>query len=97
MEQAGRGRSFEAGQARVAVELVQAREQRRRLIAQGDLKLPALEGIKAATETDIDELYARQSRFVLGGLLDHLRGLSLWNPAVDVDTLRLAREAGLLP
>ena len=96
MEKAGYGESFEAGQARVVVEVLSALHERRRLANQGLLRIPQLEGIPAAKADEVDKLYARQARFILGGLQDHLQGMSLQRYPVKPEVLQIAKEAGLI-
>jgi hypothetical protein len=96
MEEAGYGESFEAGQARVVIEVLNTLHERRRLETEGLLKIPQLEGIPAAKADEVDKLYARQARFILGGLQDHLNGLSLQRYPVNPEVLKLARKAGLV-
>jgi hypothetical protein len=97
LEKAGLGDSFEAGQARVVVQMLTAAHERRRLIAAGRLRVPQLEGIPPADAAAVDKLYATQARIMLGGLQDHLKGISLWRHPVKPEVLRLAKESGLLP
>jgi hypothetical protein len=96
LEKAGLGDSFEAGQARVVVQVLTALHERRRLVAAGLLRVPQLEGIPPANATAVDKLYAAQARIMFGGLQDHLQGLSLWRHPVKPEVLRLAKESGLL-
>ena len=96
MEKAGLGESFEAAQARVVLEVLSALRERRRLSAGGILRTPELNGIPAANPTAVDKLYVVQARFILGGLQDHLNGLSLQKFHVRPEVLRFAKEAGLV-
>ncbi len=96
MEMANLGNSFEAGQARVVIEILAALKERRRLEAKGNLHTPKLEGIPPAVIAAIDKLYATQARIILGGLQDHLKGLSLQRFSVNPKVLRLAKDAGLI-
>lgn len=96
MEKVGRADSFEAGQARVVIQTMNALYNRRRMLAAGQLHPPTLDGIKPCDQNGVDELYTAQARYLLGGLQDHLHGLSLWNLPVDPDVLKMARDAGLV-
>ena len=96
MEKAKLGDSFEACQARVVIEVLTALHERRRLADAGSLYIPQLEGIPAAKVAAVDKLYAMQARFILGGLQDHLNGLSLQRFPVKPNVLLLAKEAGLV-
>jgi hypothetical protein len=96
MEKAGLGESFEAGQARVVIEVLNALHERRRLAIEGLLNIPPLEGIPPAKVDEVDKLYARQARFILGGLQDHLNGISLQRYPVNQEVLQLAKKAGLV-
>ncbi len=96
MEKAGLGDSFEAGQARVIVQTLSAHHQRRQLAAAGQLHTPQLKDIPAANAAAVNDLYATQARIMLGGLQDHLNGLSLWQRPVQPEIHRLAKESGLI-
>jgi len=100
MENAGMGDSFEAGQARVVVELIAAYHHRQALIADGTLRIPDLSEshhIPPADEAQVDQLYRNIARWVLGGLQDHLNGLSLAKYPVKPEVLEMAKRAGLFP
>lgn len=96
MEKAGLDASFEAGQALVVVQILAALHERRQLAAAGRLRSPQLEGIPPANAAAVDKLYATQARFMLGGLQDHLKGLSLWRHPVKPEVLQLAKKSGLI-
>ncbi len=96
MEKARLGEGYEAGQARVVVQVLAALRDRRQLAATGRLRIPRLEGIPPAKTDAVERLYATQARYLLGGLRDHLEGLSLWKRPVQPDILRMARESGLI-
>jgi hypothetical protein len=100
MHAAGLGETFEAGQARAALELLAACHERRALAAEGKLRLPDLKpshDIPAANPAEIDRLYRNTARWVMGGLHDHLKGVSLQKHPVNPQILALARKSGLLP
>lgn len=96
MEKAELGDSFEAGQARVVVQVLAALQERRQLAAAGHLRTPQLEGIPPAEASAVDRLYVTQACFILGGLQDHLEGRSLWRHPVKPKVLRLAIESRLV-
>ena len=98
MKRAGFEDTFEAGQARLVVELITAYHQRRSLAASGKLSIPDLKlshRIPSANQSEVDKLYRDNTGWILGGLQDHLNGLSLWKYPVNPKVLKLAREAGL--
>jgi len=99
MQKAGLKDSFEAGQARTVVGLLAALQERRALAAAGKLRVPDLKAshnIPPADPLEVDELYRDTARWILGGLQDHLRGVSLQKYPVRPDVLRIAKAAGLL-
>jgi hypothetical protein len=97
MEKAGKGDTFEAGQARVAIEVLGALHERRRLAAQKQLPSWDLRPrIPPANQEAVDRLYYETALKLAGGLQDHLEGRSIWKPKVDPDTVRLARSAGVV-
>jgi hypothetical protein len=96
MERAQLGDSFEAGQAMVVIQILTALHERRRLLAKGILHTPLLEGIPAAKPDEVEKLYAKQARFIFGGLQDHLTGRSLQRYPVSPKVHQLAKEAGLI-
>ncbi len=96
MEHAQLGDSFEAGQARVIIQVITALNERRMLLANGILHTPLLEGIPAAKPDEVEKLYAKQARFIFGGLQDHLTGRSLQRYPVSPKVYQLAMEAGLI-
>ena len=100
MKRAGKADSFEARQARMAIELFAAGRERRVLAGAGKLRIPDLQEshkIPPADEAKVDELYEKTARWIIGGLQDHLRGLSYRKLPVAPETLRLARETKLVP
>ena len=96
MQKAKFSDSFEAGQARVVIEVLNALSERCRLSAKELLVIPKLEQIPPAKTDEVDKLYARQARIILGGLQDHLNGLSLQRYQVKTEVLTLAKEAKLI-
>jgi hypothetical protein len=96
MERAQLGDSFEAGQARVVIQILTALHERRRLNSLGILHTPLLDEIPAAQPEEVEKCYARQARFILGGLHDHLTGRSLQRYPVSPKVYQLAIEAGLI-
>jgi hypothetical protein len=99
MEKAGMGDTFEAGQARVVVEMITACHQRLALEAAGRLQTPDLREsnkIPPADGAEVDKLYRNITRWMLGGLQDHLNGLSLAKYPVNPKILEMARAAGLV-
>ena len=83
MEKAGLGDSFEAGQARIVVQMIATCHQRLALEAAGKLQIPNLrdpiksKDIPPADGAEVDKFYRDITRWMLGGLQDHLNGLSL--------------------
>ncbi len=99
MERAGLGDTFEAGQARLVMELVAACHERRRLAAENRLEIPDLlptRKITPANPVAVDKLHYDIPRWMMGGLQDHLRGLSLARLPVDPEVLAIARKNGLI-
>jgi hypothetical protein len=99
MEKAGLGDSFEAGQARVVVQLIAAYHQRQALAAAGTLRIPDLRHshqIPPANETKVNQLYRNIARWILGGLQDHLNGMSLQHYPVQPQVLQIAKDTGLI-
>ena len=97
MDKAGKGDTFEAGQARVAVEMLTALHERHRLAAQKQLPSWDLRPrIPPANQEAVDRLYYETVLKLAGGLQDHLEGRSIWKPKLDPEIVRLARSAGLV-
>ena len=97
MDKAGKRDSFEAGQARIAIEVLTALHERHRLAAQKLLPSWDLRPrIPPANPEAVDRLYFETALKLAGGLQDHLEGRSIWKPKVDPETVRLARSAGLV-
>ena len=97
MEDANLGDIFEAGQARVIVQMVMAQHERRDLSASGRLNTPTLDNIRPPDLNAVDRLYSDQTRFLLGGLVDHLAGRGLRRCPISSAILRIATETGFLP
>jgi hypothetical protein len=100
MEEAGLGDAWEAGQARMVVELIAALQERRRLVAIGQLHLPDLSQSHRALKADeatVDKLQVNIARWATGGIQDHFRGLSLARKPVDPRILNIAKQHGLIP
>jgi uncharacterized lipoprotein YddW (UPF0748 family) len=90
---AGRQDSYEAAEARTALELLVARHER--------LQKPSppsdLGAIPPANREAVDALYFNTARWMAGGLVDRLAGRSVWQERVAPEILELARKEGLIP
>jgi len=99
MENAGRGDSMEAGQARMVVDLLTAYRARKSPSAAHKLPIPDLfasHHIPPADQAKVDEIYRNTARWVFGGLQDHLRGVSLQKFPITPEVLQMAKDTGLL-
>ena len=99
MKQAGLGESFEAGQARLAIELLAVARERKAIRTAGKLVIPDLQQSHHIPPPDldkVDELYRNNARWILGGLQDHLNGISYHRLPVAPAVLKLARETKLV-
>ena len=90
---AGRQDSYEAAEARTAMELLAARHDR----LQKPPPPPELGPIPPANREAVDALYFNTARWMAGGLVDRLAGRSVWQERVAPEILEIARNAGLLP
>ena len=85
--------SYEAAQARTALELFLARRERMRQAP----ALPDLGPIRPCDPAAVERLYLETASWIVGGLMDRLDGRSLWRDNVDPRILAAARRCGLLP
>jgi hypothetical protein len=90
---AGRQDSYEAAEARTALELLVARHER----LQKPSPPPDLGAIPACNREAVDALYFNTARWLAGGLVDRLASRSVWPEGVAPEILELARKEGLIP
>jgi hypothetical protein len=90
---AGLQESYEAAEARTALELLAAYRQR----FLKPLHPPHLVGIPDCNSTAVDTLYLHTACWIAGGLLDRLVGRSLWKPDVTSKVRQLAKRSGIVP
>jgi hypothetical protein len=88
---AGLQDTYEAAQARTALELFVAGKTR----MQTKPPLPDLGAINACDPQAVETLYRNTAAFIAGGLLDRLNGRHLWQEKVAPAILDIAKKSGL--
>ncbi len=85
--------TYEAAEARTALELLAALQTRRNSTPPS----PGLGAIPPCNQQAVDSLYFNTAQGIGGGLLDRLTGRSIWPDRVGSEIVRLAKVAGLIP
>ncbi|MCK5820471.1 MAG: hypothetical protein KAH17_01245 [Bacteroidales bacterium] len=88
--------SYEGGMSKLILEHLLARQKRLDMIENGILFIPDIPGTPPAIEADISEGFVKQARFLTGGLVDHLSGMSYWNDPVNPEILKIAKQVELI-
>jgi hypothetical protein len=89
---AGLQDTYEAAEARTALELLVARQAR----LQDPPPLPDLGAIPPCNRQAVEALYLNTARWIAGGLVDRLAGRSVWAETASPQVVDLARQHGLL-
>ncbi len=89
---AGLQDTYEAAEARTALELLAARQSR----LTTPPATPDLPGIPACNRQAVDTLYFNTACWIAGGLVDRLAGRSVWKDNINPIITELARQHGLL-
>ncbi len=88
--------TYEGAMSRLILDHLIARFQRQKSLDEGTLFIPQLAGTPPAIEEDISKGFVKQARYLTGGLVDHLMGMSYWKDSVDPDIHKIAIKAGLI-
>jgi hypothetical protein len=96
MLKAGLEETYECAMSRLVMDHLIAGYHRKKKLEAGTLVIPQLAGTPPALEKDISKGYISQARYLTGGLVDHLRGMSYWNEAVDPEIMKIALKTGLI-
>lgn len=96
LKKAGLEESYEGAMSRLVLEHLLARKERQDLLLKGQLLVPDLPGTPKADEADISSRFVKQARYLTGGLVDHLTGMSYWKDSVDPKIYQIAKETGLV-
>jgi hypothetical protein len=93
LTKAGLQDTYEAAEARTALELLAARYERTKTTP----VFPDLGKIPPASPEAVDRLYFQTAGWVAGGLVDRLAGRSLWQEKVPPEIIEIARKEKLVP
>ena len=94
---AGAQNSYEAAQARSALELLLARFERMQLLKENILVIPELTPILPCDQDEVNLHYFEKARMIAGGLVDRLMGYSVWKEYSDAKVVEIARKTMLIP
>ena len=92
LAKAGLRDSYEAAEARAALELLAAGHAR----LKNPPSLPDLGAIPSCKPEAVNALYADTASWIMGGLVDHLNNRSLWREPVSAKVLDVGRQCGLI-
>ncbi len=93
---AGFQNSYEVAQARASLELLLARQQRMKLLNQNKLIIPDLAPILPCNQEEVNLHYFEKARVIAGGLVDRLKGYSVWKEQSDPEIIAIARKINLI-
>ena len=93
---AGSEQSYEAAQARAALELLLARHERIQMSKLNTLEIPDLDPIPPSDPDKVNLHYFEKARIIAGGLVDRLNGYSIWQERSDPAIVALARKTDLI-
>ena len=96
MLKAGLGETYECAMSRLVMDHLIARYDRQRRLGDGTLFIPQIPGTPPAIEEEISKGFIAQARFLTGGLVDHLSGMSYWKEPVDPEVMKVARKTSLI-
>lgn len=88
--------SYEAALARSALELILARNERIKMLADKSLIIPDLTPVHPCDQDAVSLNYFEKARFIAGGLSDRLNGYSVWNEHSDPEIIEVARKTKLI-
>ena len=88
--------SYEAALARTSLELILARTERNKMLAEKRLTIPDLTPVLPCDQDAVSLNYFEKARFIAGGLSDRLNGYSVWNEHSDSDIVKIARKVKLI-
>jgi hypothetical protein len=94
---AGSQDSYEAHQARASLELLLARHERMQMLQEKTLVIPDLDPVPPCDQEKVSLHYYEKARIIAGGLVDRLKGYSVWEERSDPSIVELARKTGLVP
>jgi len=90
------GEWVEGAMSRLVIDHLLAKYNRTKELKDGTLFIPQLPGTPAAIEEEISKGFIKQARYLTGGLVDHLRGMSYWKDPVNPEILKIAKQAALI-
>lgn len=88
--------SYEAAQARSALELLLARHERIQLLNDNALEIPNLSPVLPCDQEAVNLHYFEKARIIAGGLVDRLNGFSVWGEYSDPRIVELAHKTSLI-
>lgn len=88
--------SYEAASARSVLELILARNERIKMLADKSLTIPDLTPVLPCDQDAVSLNYFEKARFIAGGLTDRLNGYSVWNEHSDPEIVEIARKTKLI-
>jgi len=92
----GFAESYEAEMARSALELILARNERIKMLADKNLTIPDLTPVLPCDQDAVSLNYFEKARFIAGGLSDRLKGYSVWKEHSDPEIIEIARKTLLI-
>ena len=88
--------SYEAAMARASLELLSAMNERIKMLKDSSLIIPDLAPVLPCDNDAVNLNYFEKARFIAGGLVDRMKGYSIWNEHSDAEIIDIARKTKLI-
>jgi len=88
--------SYEAAMARAALELLYVMNERIKMLKDSSLVIPDLTPVLPCDNDAVNLNYFEKARFIAGGLVDRLKGYSIWDEHSDPEIIDIARKTKLI-
>ena len=80
-----------------SAQLLLARYERMQMLQDKTLVIPDLDPVPPCDQEKVSLHYYEKARIIAGGLVDRLKGYSVWEERSDPSIVALARKTGLVP
>ena len=95
MVKAGLGETYECGMSRLVMDHLIARYDRQRMLEMAHCLFHRYQ-VHLRQSKKISKGFIAQARYLTGGLVDHLTGMSYWQDPVDPEIMKIAHKTRLI-